>query len=60
MIVKPTYKIQMRRLFSFSLFPIKLQFSQAYTSKFYVPVEKLGHTGDFVGVGRFSGLAGSQ
>lgn len=64
MIIKPTDKIQMRQHFSFSFFPIKPQLygfsSQAKTIKFYVPVEKLGHTGDFVGVGRFSGLAGSQ
>lgn len=37
--VKPTYKTQTRQLFSFSFFPIKLQFSQAKTSKFYVSVE---------------------
>ena len=37
--IKPTYKIQTRQLFSFSFFPIKLQFSQAKTSKFYVTVE---------------------
>lgn len=39
MSIKPTYKIQTRQLFSFSFFPIKLQFSQAKTSKFYVSVE---------------------